>query len=76
MRSMHDVAAYTANDPEFFGLNLPMLRISHPEGGEITMKLAVNTVIQFPDGQPVPETLELIKAEIARSLSEFSVEFQ
>ncbi|MDQ6867933.1 MAG: hypothetical protein M3178_05865 [Pseudomonadota bacterium] len=46
------------------------------DGTEVYVKAMLTTSIQFPDGTPVIETLEILKSEVARVLEAFKPDFE
>jgi hypothetical protein len=75
MRGTGTGLVYTPTDPEYASLALPICRAQHPATGETDVKVDFTCSVQFADGPPVIETLELIKLRIFETLTAFKTEF-
>jgi hypothetical protein len=75
MRAAHFGVAHTPGDPEFSALMLPIRRTPHPTIGMVDVKVNLSATIQFGDGTPVIETLEIIKLKVTETLIAFKGEF-
>lgn len=75
MRSSHSGVAYTPADPEYAGLALPIRQTPHPAAGIVDVKLDLTCSVEFDDGTPVMQTLEIIKLGVAETLEAFKPEF-
>lgn len=62
-------------DANFSEIALPITRAPHPVMGEVDVKFHATITIHFPDGTPVVETLEKIKAGVAQTLADFKPVF-
>lgn len=73
-----DVTAHAfspTEDRNFVDIQAPIRRATHPVLGEMDVKVHFTGRIQFADGAPIIETLELIKVKVADTLTAFKGEF-
>jgi len=63
-------------DSNFDAIQAPIRRAIHPIHGEVDVKVHFTGKIQFSDGTPVIETLEIVKLQVAETLEAFKLEFK
>ena len=60
---------------DFLSVNRPIRRVHHPIRGEVEVKIQLTSPVALRDGSPIPKTLEVIKLQVAETLTAFKSEF-
>jgi len=63
-------------DRNFDAISAPVRRTPHPVHGEVDVKVYFTANVQFPDGAPIIETIEIVKLKVAETLEAFQSEFK
>ena len=58
-------------DSNFDSIDAPTRRTPHPVIGEVDVKVYVTSSIQFADGAPIVDTLEVVKRNVAETIEAF-----
>jgi hypothetical protein len=66
---------YTPDHPDFTRVERPIRSTSHPIHGKMDVKVEIIGSIEFPDGKPAFETLEVVKLGVSETLKAFQSDF-